>query len=116
LRSSEAVGAGADCLPAIDQPVHSDATRGAEEDASASLADGARRRGRNLPDHCAEVSLGGAHTSAQLPRVDPLTRAASGRKRLGQGVGYAFRGTGQGRSRCFRSSFTSRAGLSSRTP
>ena len=50
------------------------------------LGGGDGRCGRNLPDHCAEVSLGGAHTCAQLPRIDPLTRAAGERKRLGGGV------------------------------
>ena len=63
------------------------------------LGGGDGRCGRNLPDHCAEVSLGGAHTCAQLPRIDPLTRATGERKRLDQGVEYVFRGRNQLRTR-----------------
>jgi hypothetical protein len=62
------------------------------EDASARLGGwGRTARSQSSRSLCEGVTWG-PHTSAQLPRVDALTRAAGERKRLDQEVEYAFRG------------------------
>jgi len=87
------------CLPWITPSLLMAPPPEGREDASARLGGWGRTvRSQSSRSLCGGVTWG-AHTCAQLPRIDPLTRAAGERKRLDQGVEYVFRGRNQLRTR-----------------